>query len=128
MPILRWDAFNNTHHRPYVVFADCPERQQSCFDLLRRLAVAMRPTGDLALFPDEGFVRIIFELNTDAEKFADGVQAKRTAREGGWVGQWAFGLDEKMARTIETVLNPIKATATTRAGVARKMKRRMLPL
>ena len=125
MPVLRWDDFNNTHVRPYMIFADIG-LGHTRFDLLRQFAVAMAPQGDLAMLPEGGFIRLGFELDTDAEKFAAAVQAKRTAREGGWAGQWAFAFDKKTANIIQGLL-PTKLPIKPRLGTPRKRRRRESP-
>jgi len=129
MPVMRWGAFTAAHPRPYVIFADRGQGQfpQAAYELLRRHILKMAPEGSFSLYPEEGFIRVAFELETDAMKFAAGLRAKRTAREGGWVGQWSFAYDEKAAKTIESLLEPLKRAGTTRAGVTRKIKKRMLP-
>ena len=133
MAIMRWIDFNEAYQRPYMIFADFPHGQPSGFELLRRLAMAMDLMGSFALFPEVGFIRLAFELDQDAVTFAEGVKAKRTAREGGWSGQWAFGFDAKMQKTIEALLEPIKRaakprTGSPRTGLGRKLKRRILPI
>jgi hypothetical protein len=135
MAIMGWKAFTDSYHRPYMIFADVAQGQseQTHFEVLRRLAVAMDPKGSFALFPEDGYIRVAFELDQDAKKFAAGVQAQRTAREDGWAGQWAFGYDEKMQKKIEILLEPHKRKAKPRtvkssAGPPRKLKRRMLPI
>jgi hypothetical protein len=128
MPVMRWDAFNAAHPRPFMIFADYEEGRQSGFELLRRLAVSMLPRGNIALRPEKGLIRIAFELEADAKKFAENVQARKTAREGGWAGQWAFEHDVETQQAIDNLLAPIKSPGSPRAGITRKMKRRMLPI
>jgi hypothetical protein len=126
MPVMRWDQFNQSHSRSYMVFADAGPKGLG-FELLRRLAVAMNPQGNLAFLPEERFTRIAFEHDADAEKFAAGVGAKRTAREGGWAGQWAFANDENMHAAVEALLGTPKRAAATRPDRRSKMRRRETP-
>jgi hypothetical protein len=127
MPVMRWNEFNEAHHRPYVVFADIggSSSPQLGFDRLRRLVVAMTPKGNVSLFPETSFLRVAFELDTDAEQFAAGVRAKRTAREVGWVEQWSFRFDPKTAK-VESPLKLAQRTAQPRASAGGR-KRRQTP-
>lgn len=55
MTIMRWDAFNDAHHRRYMIFADVEQGQseQAHFELLRRLAFH----GFISGVSDEGTAR-----------------------------------------------------------------------
>jgi len=99
MALMRWDCFQAAHPRPQMIFANLDgARSQARFDLLRRMIQTMVLPGSYALHPQEGLIRVAVERDADALKFAAGVQARRTAREGGWAGQWAFLYDDKVAR------------------------------
>lgn len=118
MTVQRWNDFLNSHHRPIMIFADVMEGKtlQQGFEVLRRLVVAMGFKGRFALFPEKGFIRVAFELETDAGLFVHAVKATMTAREDGWSSQWAFKLDKKaIASALELVNNlPGRRTAAPR--------------
>jgi hypothetical protein len=103
-----WTAFHAAHARPYIVFADLLEtrRRQTRFDLLGSLADALLLKGDYALMPEKDVIRIVIETEPDARKFADAVQARPAAREGGWGGQAAFIMDDVMEEKIRATLPP----------------------
>ena len=103
-----WTDFQAAHVRPYIVYGDLPEgrRRQARFALLATLADAQQPAGDFALFPEKEMIRVAFEREIDAQAFADSLLARRTAREGGWAGQWAFTFDDGMEEKIRAALPP----------------------
>jgi hypothetical protein len=103
-----WTDFHAANVRPYIVYADLfePRRRQARFALLASLADAQQPTGDFALFPETEMIRVAFEHDADAQAFADSLLARRTAREGGWAGQWAFVFDDGMEEKIRAALPP----------------------
>jgi hypothetical protein len=55
---------------------------------------------------------VAFERDIDAQKFADAVKARKTAREGGWAGQWAFIFNAEMEATIKSLLSPASKRQT----------------
>jgi hypothetical protein len=72
-------------------------------------------------------IHIVFERDDDATKFAIAVNARRTAREGGWAGQWAFNYDSEMESAIwATLPSAPRKSSGNRAGT--KWKKRALPL
>lgn len=104
--LLSWPAFHDRHASAYLVFADLeePRRRQPRFAMLASLAKAMNLQGAFALSPDEQVIRVAFERADDALKFAQGVGARKTAREGGWAGQWWFTFDEETEAAIKAAL------------------------
>jgi hypothetical protein len=106
MPLLSWKAFHAAHARRYIVFADlrAPLRRQQRFELMSSLIYGMNPKGVFALLPEENFIRIVFERDTDVAAFTGAVQARKTAREGGWAGQWRFDFDAELETTIKAAL------------------------
>jgi hypothetical protein len=84
MPLMPWRDFDDAYPRSSMIFADVDGRAQTRFMLLNRLAEAMQLEGAYALHAEPGIIRVAFERDVDAAKFAAGVQASKTAREGGW--------------------------------------------
>jgi hypothetical protein len=126
MPLMRWGDFQEANARPFMVFADVDVRLQTRFTLLNSLAEAMAFKGGYALFPDRDLVRIAFERDDDATKFAVAVNARRMARESGWAGQWSFNYDSEMESAIRAALpSAPRKSSGTRAGT--KWKKRALP-
>jgi hypothetical protein len=116
MARLGWNAFNAAHARPYIVFADfdASGSRQTRFAMLARLANGMNPKGDYALLPEDNFIRVVFQQESDAVAFAGGVMARKTAREGGWAGQWWFDFDAETEAVIRTALPEKKPRAASR--------------
>ena len=48
----------------------------------------------------------MFEREADAATLAQALLARRTAREGGWAGQWSMVFDDDMEAKIRKVLPP----------------------
>jgi len=121
-----WEDFHEANARPFVIFADGDSRIQSRFALLNSLAKAMPFKGNYALFPDRELIRLAFERDDDATKFAVAVNARRTAREDGWAGQWSFNYDAEMESAIRATLPPSpRSSSGSRTGT--KFKKRALP-
>jgi hypothetical protein len=91
-----------------MVLADLEggKRRQDRFALLAALARATAFNGAYALMPEGALIRVAFEREADALVFAESVGARKTAREGGWAGQWAFLFDTGAEATIKAVLPP----------------------
>ena len=113
MPLLSWPAFHEAHGHPYILFVDLLEarRRQSRFALLGSLAGALNLKGAYALLPEKETIRIVFEREADAAALAQALLARRTAREGGWAGQWAVVFDDDMEAKIRNVLPAPKRRA-----------------
>jgi len=79
MPIMRWDAFNVAHHRPFMIFADVERGQvgHARFEMLRRPIVAMNLKGNFVLLPEHGFIRIGSELDQGITTLRRGKSWKR---------------------------------------------------
>jgi hypothetical protein len=84
MPLMGWDDFQESIVMPYLIFADVDMRVLSRFEALNSLSGAMGLEGGYALYPAKTLIRVAFERNDDATRFA--VSARPTAREGGWAG------------------------------------------
>lgn len=104
MALMPWNDFHEANARAYMVFADVDARLQTRFALLNSLAKAMGLKGGYALFPEKDIVRVAFERDDDATKFAVAVNARRTARESGWAGQWSFVFDHGVEEKIRAAL------------------------
>jgi hypothetical protein len=74
----------------------------------------MNLKGDYALSPEGDLIRLVFQREADASTFAAAVQAPKTAREGGWAGQWSFHFDAKMEAAIRAALPEKKPRAVSR--------------
>lgn len=128
MPLRRWDAFHQAHDRVFVVFADLVGgRSQARFELLMRLAHALQLSGNYALSPGKAVIRIVLALEGDARKFADALQARETARESGWAGQWVSRVDADIEAAIAACMPPTaRRSSGKRPGV--KFRRRGFPM
>jgi hypothetical protein len=117
MALLAWKAFHAANGRSYIVFAelDSAVRRQTRFAMLATLASAMNPKGDYALLPEDNLIRLVFEREADASTFAAAVQARTTAREGGWSGQWWFEFNAEMEAAIRAALPEKKPRASRRS-------------
>jgi hypothetical protein len=114
-----WKAFHAAHARPYMVYADLIDAagRQKKFTLLGALLRALPLRGDYALLPEKELIRIALERDDAARAFADTMQAPKTAREGGWAGQWAFVLDDRTVEKIKAAL-PAKRGHRAKAAVS----------
>jgi hypothetical protein len=83
VPLMPWPDFHDEYPRSFMIFADVEGRAQTRFMLLNRLAEAMQLKGAYALRVEPDLIRVAFKRDVDAAKFAAGVQASKTAREGG---------------------------------------------
>jgi hypothetical protein len=88
---MPWPDFHDAYPRSLIIFADIEGRAQARFMLLNRLAEAMQLKGAYALHSEPGQIRVAFERDVDAAKFAAGVHASKTAREGGWASNGRLG-------------------------------------
>jgi hypothetical protein len=126
MGMMRWSAFHGRHPRSFMIFADLDGRSQNSFELLNSVAEAMALGGNYALHPEQGLIRLAFECEADAQKFADSVQAHRSAREGGWSGQWAFRLNTPAVAAIRALLPKAdRKSSGTRSG--QRLNKRAIP-
>jgi len=92
--------------------------RQARFALLGSLAEALQLEGDYALFPEKEMIRLAFEDEGDAQAFAEALLARRTARKGGWAGQWAFTFDDGMEEKIRAALPPSPKRGPRRKAAA----------
>ena len=112
--LMGWNAFTATHTRPFIVFADIPERggvrgaggRQNKFALLGPLLTALQLGTNYALMPEAKLFRVAFAHEEAARTFVDTMLARKTAREGGWAGQWVFAYDDAMVAKIKAMLPP----------------------
>lgn len=83
---MEWGAFRDAHYRPGAVVLFLPmgiepeDGERAC----ERLARAVKPAGDYSLKRERGSVRIAFELEGDARRFARAAGARQTRREPEW--------------------------------------------
>jgi hypothetical protein len=121
MARMGWAAFLDAHYRPFMIRADLQARgPQQRFELLQRLLKAMNLTGNYAIYWDEDFIRIAFELETDAVQVVRSVNARKGDRRDEWAGQWVFPLDAPTAARIKSMLSAFKRSPS----VARRPERK----
>lgn len=107
MPLMRWNEFHEAHYRPSVVFADFEGvRYQAAYELIGRLIGSLDLIGNYALQPEPECIRLAFERDVDAEKFASVVSARRVIREEDrWALQWSFRMNGSTEKTMRALLS-----------------------
>ena len=125
--LMGWKAFITAHARPFIIYADLPEYggvrgsggRQNRFALLGTLLRACDLPGAYALLPEADLVRIAFESEDAARTFARTMNARKTAREGGWAGQWSFVYRDDVMEEIKAALPPpVKRARQARAAAS----------
>lgn len=91
-----------------MVYADLVEAsgRQLKFVLLGTLLYAMKPNGDYAMFPEKEMLRIAFSREEAARALANTMGASKTAREGGWAGEWSVIYGDEEVEKIRAMLPP----------------------
>jgi len=97
--------------------------RQNKFALLGTLLKALSLPGDYALLPEKELFRIALQREDTARAFVDTMQARKTAREDGWAGQWAFVYDDRAEEKIKAVLPPPVRRASSRSSDQRRTSR-----
>ena len=110
MPKQGWIDFTDAHHDGHVVVAlVLPEgrpkdkaRVESLRLTLESLIEKLVPSAAYAtkIVRQGGTAEIycVFEKESDAQRVADAVRARRTGRHPGWASQWSFVLDPQQRR------------------------------
>jgi hypothetical protein len=110
---MGWSAFHQAYPHACMLFVDLDKSvaKQARFQQLRTVVAQLGMVGRYAMLPEEALIRVAFEREADAVKVADALQARRTAREGGWAGQWAMLLDRGAVEKIESILAAVPKRA-----------------
>jgi hypothetical protein len=109
MPLMGWDTFRDTHHRPFMILAHLDAAgPEARFASLQQLIDSMGLTGNFALYMGEDFIRAAFELEADALQVVQTFAAQETGRGDEWAGQWAFYLDGAVTARMATLLRPLQ--------------------
>ena len=126
MPELAWSAFLFKHPRPHLIMglyepaeklATSRPRGRSRVAVLRDLVRALEPAGDWATTMETGpddapwpvrEVRAAFADWNDAVKLTGAVQARPTARHGGFASQHAFHYGSMTYTMIEQALAELR--------------------
>lgn len=118
MALIRWNSFTSSHPRSFLVDGIVAgPRTQLSYEVMHRLVEETHPIGAYALRPTDGIVQVRFEQVSDAQKFADRVQARQVGGECSENPYWAFGLDtERFAGTLA------RSGTTGRRPAARKVR------
>ena len=107
VPIMTWDNFLDAYPRSHLVVTWLHARQRigdvrrARFDLLKRVAAALEPSGDWALTdanPKE--IYIAYERAADAAQLCALVGAKPLGPSLQWHSQAAFRFEKEAQRSI----------------------------
>lgn len=109
MPLEDWEAFQDAHHRPHLVIVDLPKAsgaraRRLGLAFLARLAARLCLGGPYAMNPDRTDIKVAFESDIDAKKFADALQAKSRGKEAAWASTARGSLDRTAKRRITSSL------------------------
>jgi hypothetical protein len=111
VPIMTWDNFLDAYPRSHLVVTWLHARQRigdvrrARFDLLKRVAAALEPSGDWALTdanPKE--IYIAYERAADAAQLCALVGAKPLGPSLQWHSQAAFRFEKEAQRSIMDAL------------------------
>jgi hypothetical protein len=122
MPLKGWAAFNDAHHKPFVIVAALVTKGkgQSPFDLLQRLLRSLPLTGNFAMSRGEDFIRVAFEAEADARVVVKVLSARPVAQSREeWAGHWEFGLDVPAMTTIRAMVAGKRAPRQVRSTTPR---------
>lgn len=83
---MEWGAFRDAHYRPsqVVLFLPIGMKAEDGEGACEVLAGRLRPAGDHAMKREGGRVRVAFELERDARRFARAAGARQTLPEPEW--------------------------------------------
>ncbi len=109
MPKLSWDEMMDRHPAGHLVVGELEGPATISKRLLEKLLKRLALSGDYSLCATKEahgpVVQVVFARKDDADKFAEGVNAARSARMyPGWASQRAFDLDEKVRRAVAEAL------------------------
>lgn len=111
MPVMTWDEFLDAFPRSHLVVAWLHVRQRTGevrrarFDLLKRVATALEPSGAWAI-TDANLreIYITYEKAADATKLCTLVTAKPLGPSLQWLSQGAFRFEKDAQRSIMDAL------------------------
>jgi predicted regulator of Ras-like GTPase activity (Roadblock/LC7/MglB family) len=115
---MDWNAFQDAHYRPHLVIATLEGTpviaSSDTFALLEQLAATLGLSGNYAIKKDGVSVRAVFEIDTDAERFAGMLQGKTTARETEWASRTVGRIDDVAQKRIVAALREVRLKRTKR--------------
>jgi len=109
MPNMDWDTFQDAHYRPHLIvatleFGPDPASDKTMVALFERLATALDVLGNYTIKKDGANIRVAFEIDTDAERFAGVLLAKTTLSEPEWASKSVSRIDGAAQRNIMATL------------------------
>ena len=112
MPRMDWDTFQEAHYRPHLVIATLQgEARRASIDpvaMFERLAMALGVSGNYAFKKEGAAIRAVFELDTDAQRFAHMLQGKTSGREQEWASRTVSRIDRAAQRRIVSALRRLR--------------------
>jgi hypothetical protein len=111
VPVMTWDNFLDAYPRSHLVVTWLHARQRigdvrrARFDLLKRVAAALEPSGDWALTdanPKE--IYIAYEKAADAAQLCTLIRAQPLGPSLQWLSQAAFRFEKETQRLIMDAL------------------------
>jgi hypothetical protein len=102
---MNWGTFQDAHYRPHLVIARLEAgTSETKVALLKRLASALGVSGSYAIKRDGTNVRVAFESDVDATRFANVLAATVTTREPEWASRAVARIDDATQRRITAAL------------------------
>ena len=118
MPKMDWGVFQRDHHRPHLLVvsmeagkASKPPAEEADFE---RLAVRLGAAGNYAFKVEGTTVYAAFEVDADAERFAQVFRAGQITRESEWASKALARMDGATCRRIAGILKTVRLTTKSR--------------
>ena len=125
MPLIGWDAFCESHHRPFMIHGrQVAEPPQVRFGALQRFISSIGLIGNFALFQGDNFVRAVFELEADAVRVARALGARAVGQGDEWAGQWLLSPDWETAERITAHTSSLRRSPSRRKRSKQHVRRR----
>lgn len=105
MPIMDWEAFQDSHYRPHLVVVDLPKGlssrgRRSTVAFLERLAERLSLAGSYAIRAEPLEIKVVFESDLDAARFAETLRAHASGKGAEWASILRCRLDSTAQRRV----------------------------
>jgi hypothetical protein len=105
MPSMEWERFQDAHYRPHLVVANLEEGLAPVSgDLLQSLVATLGASGNYAIRGDGDTLQAVFEIDKDAERFANTLSARASSRDLEWASKTVARIDRAAQKRIAATL------------------------
>jgi hypothetical protein len=123
MPKMEWAEFQRGHHRPHLLIVSVAARKASDPPTeapdLERLAVRLGAVGNYAFRMVGTTILAAFEVDGDAERFAQVFRPTQITRESEWTSKAWARMDGATLRRIADILRGARLTTKRRRFLPR---------